>query len=83
MKPLKDSKGLLVWLAAALLLASMLLQAVLSMRQLSATFDETTHLPSGYSYIATGDFRLNQQHPPLIKILSALPLLPLRPEKQG
>jgi len=80
MEELKDSKRFLVRLAVALLLLAMLLQSVLSMRQLSATFDETTHLPSGYSYIAAGDFRLNPQHPPLIKLLSALPLLPLRPE---
>ena len=79
---LKDRKKELVWSAVALLLAVMFLQAVLSMRLLSATFDETTHLPSGYSYLATGDFRLNPQHPPLIKLLSALPLLPLRPEME-
>jgi 4-amino-4-deoxy-L-arabinose transferase-like glycosyltransferase len=75
-----DRKKALVWSAAALLLSAMLLQALLSMRLLSATFDETTHLSSGYSYIITGDFRLNPQHPPFIKILSALPLLPLQPE---
>jgi hypothetical protein len=77
---LKDRKRALVLSAVALLLAVMFLQAVLSMRLLSATFDETTHLPSGYSYLATGDFRLNPQHPPLIKLLAAIPLLPLRPE---
>jgi hypothetical protein len=70
----------LVRLAVPLLLAALLLQAVMSMRLLSATFDETTHLPSGYSYLVTGDFRLNPQHPPLIKTLAALPLLSLRPE---
>ena len=68
------------WLPVAFLLTAMLLQAVSSMRLLSATYDETTHLPSGYTYLRTGEFRLNPQHPPLIKLLSALPLLPLRPE---
>jgi tetratricopeptide (TPR) repeat protein len=34
-----------------------------------------THLPSGYTYVKTGDFRLNPQHPPLIKALAGLPLL--------
>jgi len=67
-------------LAVAVLLAALLLQAVLSMRLLSATFDETTHLPSGYTYLATGDFRLNPQHPPLVKLLAAVPLTALRPE---
>lgn len=69
-----------VWVAVAVLLAALFLQQVLSMRLLSATFDETTHLPSGYSYLKTGDFRLNPQHPPLIKLLCGLPLLLLAPE---
>ena len=47
----------------------------LGSRLLSATFDETTHLPAGYSYLKTGDCRLNPQHPPLIKLLCAAPLL--------
>jgi 4-amino-4-deoxy-L-arabinose transferase-like glycosyltransferase len=62
-----------------LLLVALLLQAVLSMRLLSATFDETTHLPSGYVYLTEGDFRLNPQHPPLAKLLSAAPLWFLEP----
>ena len=65
---------------AGLLLVAMALQIVLGSRLLSATFDETTHLPAGYSYLKTGDFRLNPQHPPLIKLLAALPLLPLAPD---
>jgi 4-amino-4-deoxy-L-arabinose transferase-like glycosyltransferase len=62
-----------------LLLGALSLQALLSMRLLSATFDETTHLPSGYVYLTTGDFRLNQQHPPLVKLLSAVPVWFLGP----
>lgn len=37
--------------------------------------DELAHIPAGYSYIALKDYRLNPEHPPLIKDLSALPLL--------
>ena len=33
------------------------------------------HLPAGYTYVRTGDFRLNPQHPPLIKGLAGVPLL--------
>lgn len=36
--------------------------------------DEVAHIPSGYSYITTGDYRLNPEHPPLIKDLSGLAL---------
>jgi hypothetical protein len=37
--------------------------------------DEIAHIPSGYSYITRGDYRLNPEHPPLIKDLAAVPLL--------
>lgn len=45
------------------------------MRGKSATFDEVAHLPAGYSYWATGEFKINPQHPPLIKEICSLPLL--------
>lgn len=41
----------------------------------SQTIDEAAHITAGYSYLKTGDFRLNPEHPPLLKELSALPLL--------
>jgi hypothetical protein len=41
----------------------------------SATFDEVTHLPAGYSYLIERSIRYNLQHPPLIKEICALPLL--------
>ena len=66
-------------LAAAALLLALLLQCVLSMRLQGATYDEHAHLPAGYTYWKTGDLRLNPQHPPLVKLLAALPLLLLNP----
>src|SRR5262249_6566783 len=53
--------------------------AVASLRTQSATFDEGTHLPSGYTYLALRDHRLNPEQPPLVKLLAAAPLLPLAP----
>jgi len=41
----------------------------------SATMDELAHIPSGYSYVKYLDYRLNPEHPPLLKALSAVPLL--------
>lgn len=41
----------------------------------SPTSDEMTHLAAGWSYLKTGDFRLNPEHPPLVKSLAAVPLL--------
>ncbi len=61
----------------ALLLAAFAALAITSMARMSITGDEVAHLPAGYSYVTTGDFRLNPQHPPFIKALAALPLLAL------
>jgi hypothetical protein len=52
--------------------------SVSSLRQSAATYDEGAHLPAGYSYLVTGDHRLNPEHPPLAKLLAAAPLLLLR-----
>lgn len=41
----------------------------------SAIVDEIAHIPAGYSYVRYGDYRLNPEHPPLIKDLAGLPLL--------
>lgn len=41
----------------------------------SLTMDELAHLPAGYSYLTQRDMRLNPEHPPLVKDLSAVPLL--------
>ncbi len=41
----------------------------------SLTYDEVAHIPAGYSYVSEFDYRLNPEHPPLIKILSGIPLL--------
>lgn len=38
----------------------------------SATSDEVTHIPAGISYVQTGNFRMNIEHPVLIKYLSGL-----------
>ncbi len=45
----------------------------------SPTVDEFTHLPAGVFYLKTGDFDLAARTPPLIKVLAALPLMPLDP----
>ena len=41
----------------------------------SLTMDELAHTPAGYSYLSQRDYRINPEHPPLIKDLAALPLL--------
>ena len=69
--------------AAALLIAAAALLAfiALSLGDLlttSPTSDETAHLVAGYSYLVTHDYRLNPEHPPLVKMIAALPLLGMR-----
>jgi 4-amino-4-deoxy-L-arabinose transferase-like glycosyltransferase len=66
-------------IAAAVLIAAFCLQALLAMPQLSATSDEVPHVAGGYSYWITRDFRINPEHPPLVKLVSALPLLLINP----
>lgn len=41
----------------------------------SAIMDELAHIPAGYSYVKYLDYRLNPEHPPLLKVLAGLPLL--------
>ncbi len=43
----------------------------------SQTVDEGAHLASGYSYWLTASYKLNLEHPPLVKLLSGAMLLPL------
>lgn len=64
----------------ALLLATIAALQVTSIRQESQTWDEGVYISAGYSYWETGDFRMNPEHPPLAKLLVALPLLALAPE---
>ena len=60
---------------AALLLIFVFLVCVFSMKDDSMTMDEVAHLPAGYSYLTQKDYRLNPEHPPLLKDLAAIPLL--------
>ena len=60
---------------AFMLLGVMFITAVFSMKGDSLTFDELAHIPAGYSYLTKQDYRLNPEHPPLIKDIPAIPLL--------
>lgn len=62
-------------LAVSVLLGLMLLLGMASMASDSGIVDEVAHIPAGYSYLKFGDFRLNPEHPPLLKDLAAFPLL--------
>jgi hypothetical protein len=62
-------------LAAALLLALMALLAGGAARRESATIDEVAHTGAGVSYLQKLDMRMNEEHPPLAKVVAAIPLV--------
>src|SRR3989344_3956068 len=62
-------------LTAVVLLGIVFFLPLFSAQNFSPATDEITHLPSGYSYWKTGEITLNPQHPPLVKLAAAFPLL--------
>ena len=58
-----------------LLLALMALLADGAARRESVTFDEVAHIGAGVSYLQKLDMRMNEEHPPLAKVLAAVPLV--------
>jgi len=63
------------WLLAGALIGVFLLALFFESRIKSPVYDEPPHIAAGLSYLATGVFRANLQHPPLLKELSAAFLL--------
>jgi len=63
--------------AALAALALLVLQLALLLHaawRVGPTIDEHQYLAAGYAYLEDGDFSRNREHPPLMKVLSALPL---------
>jgi 4-amino-4-deoxy-L-arabinose transferase-like glycosyltransferase len=59
----------------ACLLAVQAAQMAFVVHRESLTFDEDNHMFAGYMMWHTGDFGLNPEHPPLVKLLATIPLL--------
>jgi len=59
----------------AIILCFMAVVSVINAWWDSAIFDETAHIPAGYTYMRYLDMRLNPEHPPLVKDLAGTPLL--------
>ena len=74
---LSRSKSLYVAATAALFLI-LACELWLSVARLSQTVDEGAHLYAGYQYWKVQDFGLNPEHPPLLKFIAAVPLLPMQ-----
>jgi len=63
-----------------ILLIVLSLQLFFSVRRESQTWDEGNHIFTGYRSWTHGDYGLNPEHPPLVKLLATAPLLPLQPK---
>ncbi len=72
---MKTQSSRIVLAGVVLLLALMAVLADGAARRESITFDEMAHIGAGVSYLQKLDMRLNEEHPPLAKVLAALPLV--------
>ena len=68
------------WIAlgVSVLLAVLFFQLFFSARRNSITWDEDDHIYAGYMSWKHADFGLNPEHPPLVKLVAAIPLLPMQ-----
>ncbi len=63
------------WLAGLLLLTGLQAARLYTQAKLETqTVDEGIHLGSGYTYLRTGEYALDKEHPPLSRLICALPL---------
>src|SRR5208283_509458 len=63
------------WVVFMVLAIVMMAQMWSSIRRLSVTSDEVVHLHGAYRFLQCGDSSVDPEHPPLVKIVAALPLL--------
>ena len=73
---MENTRGTLYSVVAGwlLLLFMAILAGGAALRE-SVTIDEVSHIGAGVSYLQKLDLRLNEEHPPLPKVLAALPLV--------
>src|SRR5450432_2951826 len=63
------------------LLLFMAANLLVSISRKSITNDEIVHIPAGYYHLVAGEFQLNNEHPPLVKMWAALSLLFVQPDE--
>src|ERR1700747_2357458 len=63
------------WAIVFALLVIQAVQMAFVVHRESLTFDEDNHIFAGYMMHKTGDYGLNPEHPPLVKLFATLPLL--------
>jgi hypothetical protein len=70
-----STRGAPIALGVAALLVVLFIQLAFSANRNSITWDEDDHIYAGYMSWKHRDFGLNPEHPPLVKLVAALPLL--------
>jgi hypothetical protein len=75
MNPASPARPKFTTAAVVLLLVMMAMLAGGAARHESITFDEVAHIGAGVSYLQKLDLRMNEEHPPLAKVLAAIPLV--------
>src|SRR5687768_7128317 len=69
------TSGRLYWFAGiTTLFAAFAFQLVYHAVRTSATVDEPDHILAGHQHWQCGDFGINPEHPPLLKLLATAPL---------
>lgn len=63
------------WLIPSAFCLVLLAQVLFSVQQMSQHADEATHLYAGYRALKCADYTFGREHPPLAKMLVAIPLL--------
>ncbi|MBA2340821.1 MAG: glycosyltransferase family 39 protein [Pyrinomonadaceae bacterium] len=66
---------------AACLLLLMAANMLTAITRKGLTNDEFVHIPAGYYHLVAANYTLNNEHPPLIKMWAALPLLFIQPQE--
>ena len=74
-RPFSPRQILVFLLVALCLLCALAAEEWLSIGHLSMTYDEGAHLYAGYQHWKARDFGVNPEHPPLVKLVAAAPLL--------
>ena len=71
----RQRSGVIVGILFVGLLGALGVQLWIHVTQTSPTWDEPVHILAGARYWHCGDFTLNPEHPPLLKLAATVPLL--------
>ena len=74
-KAIQDGNLQLIYLIAVALLVAFGVQLWFHAIRTSVTVDEPNHILAAYRHLQCGDFGINPEHPPLLKMLAAAPLM--------